>query len=57
VKGLNPKFLYQDGERILIDVRRAALAGAREIEVSYDEVANKITVEVRKQLQSKKERA
>ena len=48
MRGLSPQFVYQDSERIVIDVRRAALAGAREVEVSYDEDANKITVEVRK---------
>ena len=48
MRGLSPKFVYQDGERILIDVRRAALAGAREVEVRYCEDTNKINVEVRK---------
>jgi hypothetical protein len=48
VRGLNPKFVMQDGERILIDVRRVALWGAREIEVRYDEPSNSIKCEIRK---------
>lgn len=45
---LDPKFVYQDGERVLIDVRKAALAGAREIEVYHDAEANAIKVVARK---------
>ncbi len=48
MSGLNPKFVYQDGERILINVRRAALAGAREVEVRYCEETNSIQCVVRK---------
>jgi hypothetical protein len=57
MRGLNPKFLYNDGERVFIDVRRAALAGAREVEVCYVEATNTISVKVHKQLQSQKESA
>jgi hypothetical protein len=46
VKG--PKFLRRDDERVVIDVRRAALAGVREVEVFYDAATHEIAVEVRK---------
>jgi hypothetical protein len=36
VRGLNPKFVMQDGERILIDVRRAALWGATAMSTKID---------------------
>ncbi len=45
---MNIKFFKQENGKILIDVRRAALAGAREIEVSYELVMNSIQVDVRK---------
>lgn len=44
----NPKFAHKDGERIVIDVRRAALAGAREIEVFFREETNSIECVIRK---------
>jgi hypothetical protein len=44
----DPKFLYQDGERIIVDIRKAALAGAREVEVTFDKEANTIAVDIRK---------
>jgi hypothetical protein len=48
MRGLKVNFLQRDDEKVLIDVRKAMLAGAREIEVYYDEPTNNITVEVRK---------
>jgi hypothetical protein len=41
------KFLYQDDNRIVVDVRKAMLAGAKEVEVSFAEEGNSVKVEVR----------
>ena len=54
MRGLSQKFVYQDAERIVVDVRRAALAGVREVEVSYDEDTHRINVEV---LKTRKEKS
>jgi hypothetical protein len=41
-------FVSQEDGKILIDVRKAALVGAREIEVYLDEETNTHHVEIRK---------
>lgn len=45
---MNVKFLHQTDDRVVIDVRRAMLAGAREVEVGYEPVTQSIQVNVRK---------
>jgi hypothetical protein len=45
---VNIKFIKQDESGIVVVVRKAALAGAREIEESYEPVTNRIQVDVRK---------